>query len=44
MTCFTVSVEYNHAAFPLLPPLLGLPVPERLRSEAVVQLSPLQLL
>lgn len=44
MTCFTVRVEYNHAAFPLLPSLMGLPVPDRLRSEAVVQLSPLQLL
>lgn len=43
LTCLTVRVEYDYGAAPLVPPLL-LPVPARLSSEAVVQLSPMQLL
>lgn len=42
LTCLTVRVSYAYRAAPLVPSLL--PVPEILRSEAVVQLSPLQLL
>lgn len=43
LTCLTVRVDYAYATAPLVPRLL-LPTPDRLSSEAVVQLNPMQLL
>lgn len=48
LTCLVVQVNYDYKKSPLIPPLLGpllsFPVPEVLRSQAAVQLSPMQLL